>query len=29
MFVQLHEKPQQFMTYGHCLGYSVGTVDLP
>jgi hypothetical protein len=28
MFVQLHEKPQQFMTYGHCLGYSAGTVDL-
>jgi hypothetical protein len=29
MFVQLHEKPQQFMTYGHYLGYSAGTVDLP
>ena len=29
MFVQLHEKPQQFMTYGHCLGYSAGTVDPP
>jgi hypothetical protein len=28
MFVQLHEKPQQFMTYGHCLGYSAVTVDL-
>jgi hypothetical protein len=29
MFVQLHERPQQFMTYGHCLGYSAGTLDLP
>jgi hypothetical protein len=29
VFVQLHEKPKQFMTYGHCLGYSVGTVDPP
>jgi hypothetical protein len=29
MFLQLHEKPQQFMTYGYCLGYSGGTADLP
>jgi hypothetical protein len=29
MFVQLHETPKRFMTYGHCLGYSTGTVDPP
>jgi hypothetical protein len=29
MFVQLHEKPQKFITDGHCLGFSAGTVDLP
>jgi hypothetical protein len=29
MFVQLHAKPKQFMTYGHCLDYSTGTVDPP
>jgi hypothetical protein len=29
MFVQLHEKPKQFMTFELCLGYSTGTVDPP
>ena len=29
MFFQIHEKPQNRMTYGHCSQYSVGITDLP
>lgn len=29
MFVQVHEKPQARMTYGHCLAYSTGVTDRP
>lgn len=29
LFVQVHEKPFQRMTYGHVLGYSAGIVDPP
>ena len=27
MFLQIHEKPQTRVTYGHCANFSVGTVD--
>ena len=29
LFIQVHEKPQARMTYGHCLAYSAGTMDIP
>ena len=28
-FVQVHDKPQERMTYGHCLGYSAGIGEIP
>ena len=28
-FVQVHDKPQERMTYGHCLGYSAGAGERP
>ena len=29
MYFQIHEKPQNRMTYGHCSQYSVGITDFP
>ena len=29
VFVQVHDKPQVRMTYGHCMGYSAGIGGLP
>lgn len=29
IFIQLHDKPQQRMTYGECLAYSVGMLNQP
>lgn len=28
-YIQVHDKPQTRMTYGHCLGYSAGAEDRP
>ena len=28
-FVQVHDRPQERMTYGHCLGYSAGAGERP
>ena len=28
-FVQVHDKPRERMTYGHCLGYSAGAGERP
>ena len=29
MYLQVHERPQTRMTYGHCANFSAGTVDRP
>ena len=29
LFIQLHDEPQQRMTYGHCLQYSAGVIERP
>lgn len=28
-YIQVHERPQALMTYGHCLGYSAGIAERP